>query len=98
MVFTPLGDALQNKMISQSPLKKQVEASGVVSHAEEIFRELFHEEAKYVRPLFLKNRTLTITCTSSVIAQEIRLNQAMIVGKINDKLGKTEVDRIRYLA
>ncbi|HYE59836.1 MAG TPA: DUF721 domain-containing protein [Candidatus Kapabacteria bacterium] len=98
MSFTPLGDALQNKISSQTPLKKQVEASQVVQYAEEVFQELFGGEAKNVKALFLKNRTLTITCTSSVIAQEIRLNQPSIVQKINDKLGKVEVDRIRYLA
>lgn len=98
MVFTPLGDALQQKMSSHSTLKKQVEASDVVLFAEEVFKELFFGESKYVRPLFLKNRTLTITCNSTAIAQEIRLNQASIVEKINQKMGKTEVDRIRYLA
>jgi predicted nucleic acid-binding Zn ribbon protein len=56
------------------------------------------EQAKHAKPLFLKNRTLTITCSTSSIAQEIRLNQQTLVDKINDKLGKKEVDRIRYLA
>lgn len=98
MAFTPLGDALYQTLSSKTPLRRQIEASDVVLHAEEIFRDLFGKESRHVRPLFLKNRTLTITCTSSVIAQEIRLNQATIVQKINDRLGRTEVDRIRYLA
>ncbi len=98
MGFTPLGEALFAKMNLNSKLKKQVEAGSAVAFAEQVFLALFGEEgAKQVKPLFLKNRTLTVTCVSSVIAQEIRLNQAAIVQQINDKMGKNEVDRIRYL-
>lgn len=99
MPFTPLGKALDDKMNSQGPLKNQVEAAQVVEFTEEVLTGMFGEDlAKHAKPLFLKNRTLTISCSSSVIAQEIRLNQHEIVEKVNDKLGKKEVDRIRYLA
>ena len=98
MSFTPLGDALQATFSQKAPIQRQIEASEVVGYAEAVFEEMFSVESKHVKPLFLKNRTLTITCASSVIAQEIRLNQGVIVEKINQKLGKNEVDRIRYLA
>jgi predicted nucleic acid-binding Zn ribbon protein len=55
------------------------------------------EQAYHAKPLFLKNRTLTITCTNSVMAQEIRLHQVEIIEKVNQKIGKKEVDSIRYL-
>ena len=84
-------------MDRQSPLKKQIEASQVIECAQKVFNDIFGGEAIRVKPLFLKNRTLTITCGSSVIAQEIRLNQTTIVEKINTLIGKSEVDRIRYL-
>lgn len=99
MAFTPLGDALQDRLQSESPLKKQMEAGLVVEYAAAIFVEVFgNEGAKYAKPLFLKNRTLTVTCGTSAVAQEIRLRQMEIVEKINERLGKKEVDRIRYLA
>lgn len=99
MTFSPLGDTLKDKMKTQKPLQKQVEAAQVVEIAEEVFKKIFGEEqAVHAKPLFLKNRTLTVTCSTSAIAQEIRINQAKIVDKINEKLGKKEVDRIRYLA
>jgi len=79
-------------------LGMQVEASRVVDLANELFAQFFGKEnAEHVRPLFLKNKTLTVSCTSSVIAQEIRLNQANIVEAINKKIGEEVVDRIRYL-
>lgn len=99
MGFTQIGDAISGKLDKDTSMKKQVEAAGVVEHAQEVFLDQFGEEgALHVKPLFLKNRTLTVTCTSSSIAQEIRLNQAQIVEKINKKVGKNEVDRIRYLS
>lgn len=99
MSFTPLGDALQDKMKSASPLKKQVEASEAVEAAAAVLEDMFSGDlAGHAKPLFLKNRTLTVTCASSTMAQEIRLRQSELVDNINKKLGKKEVDRIRYLA
>jgi len=99
MSFTPLGDTLHEKMDSDKNLKKQVESSAVVELTEEVLTEMFGSDlAAHAKPLFLKNRTITISCTSSAMAQEIRLNQQEIVKNINKKLGSEEVDRIRYLA
>lgn len=99
MSFTPLGDTLQDKLGKNSSLKAQLETSRVLDVASEVISELFKKDmAAHAKPLFLKNRTLTVSCTSSSMAQEIRLNQATIVAEINRKLGAEEVDRIRYLA
>ncbi len=99
MPFTPLGDALHHKISGATPLKKQVQAAMVVDYATEALVEIFGaEQAAHAKPLFLKNRTLTISCATGAIAQEVRLRQQEIVEKVNQKLGKNEVDRIRYLA
>ncbi|EKD68129.1 MAG: hypothetical protein ACD_48C00068G0001 [uncultured bacterium] len=99
MSFTPLGDALHDKMKENPSLQNQVDGSEAVEIATGVFLELFGEGmAKEAKPLFLKNRTLTVSCTSSAMANEIRLNQAKIVDALNKKMGKSEVDRIRYLA
>jgi predicted nucleic acid-binding Zn ribbon protein len=99
MPFTPIGDTLKDNVDSKGPLQAQVQASLVLDSAKTVLEELFGKElANHANPLFLKNRTLTISCASSAISQEIRLNQAQIVEKINSKIGKNEVDRIRYLA
>lgn len=99
MSFTPLGDALKDKMNQEKNLKGQVMSGQVIDAAQAVFQELFGEgQASQVKPLFLKNRTLTVTCSSSAVAQEIRLHQQIIVEKINETVGKNEVDRIRYLA
>lgn len=99
MPFTPLGDALASKFSHNSTLKRQVETSEVVEVAKDVINSILGENiGSHVRPLFLKNRTLTVSCGSSSVAQEIRLRQLEIVAKINEKIGKSEVDRVRYLA
>lgn len=99
MVFIPLGNALKQKMDHNNPLKKQLESTQLVEIATKVLGEILSKElSSSAKPLFLKNRTLTVSCGNSAVAQEIRLYQTQIVEKINQELGKNEVDRIRYLA
>ncbi len=98
MPFTPIGDTLRESVAKKGSLNHQLESVGAIDAAENVLKELFGDLAAAAKPLFLKNRTLTVSCASSAIAQEIRLNQVKIVEKINEKLGSIEVDRIRYLA
>ncbi|MFB6226370.1 MAG: DUF721 domain-containing protein [Candidatus Paceibacteria bacterium] len=99
MSVTPLGDALEEKIDDESTLKQQIDASKVVEIAQKVLEDMFgSEQAVHANPQYLKNRTLTITCSSSTMAQEIRLNQDKIVEKINQKLGTDKVDTIRYLS
>lgn len=89
MVFSPLDNSKQSK------LKKDEEFLEV---AENCVKEIFPVTiAEKIRPLFLKNRTLTLSCANSEIANEVRENQDKIVVKMNEKLGTKEVDRVRYL-
>jgi predicted nucleic acid-binding Zn ribbon protein len=63
-----------------------------------VLNEVCGEEiGAQILPQFLKNRTLTVNCLSSTAADVIRTRQQEIVDKINEKLAKKEVDRIRYL-
>lgn len=99
MAFTPIVNISQDQTPNKIPLKRQVEASQILEFASNTLVDLFgKEQAYHARPLFLKNRTLTISCATSNIATEIRNRQIEIVDKINEKIGKKEVDSIRYLA
>lgn len=99
MGFSSIGDSIGDAVTDKGNLQQQVDAAQVLELATEVLAEIFGpEQSQNAKPLYLKNRTLTITCGSSAIAQEIRLNQGPIVEKINKKLGKKEVDRLRYLA
>jgi len=70
----------------------------IIEVAKQVCVELLSSEnTEKATPLFLKNRTLTITCSTQSAAQEIRQKQQEIIDKINQKCEKNEVDRIRYL-
>lgn len=97
MPLTSLGDALKRRFQSTSPLKRQIETSTTIETAKTVFQNLFPSLDNSINPLFLKNRTLTISCSSSAVAQEIRLRQAEIVENLNHAIGETLIDRIRYL-
>lgn len=98
MTFAPLGDTLHDKSKKTNDMR-HAEDEVIVENTQKVLEELFGADlAKDAKPLFLKNRTVTISCASSAIAQKIRENQAEIVDNINKKLGDKQVDRIRYLA
>jgi hypothetical protein len=98
MSMTLLGDALKKRMGMDRPLQAQAEAGLLISLAGSILNDFVGpDNSKYIKPLFIKNRTLTITCASSALSQEIHLNQAKIINQINEKFGQNALDRIRYL-
>jgi len=87
MVFTPL---------TKEDSKKEGDEH-LLECAKKSLADVLGETADKIDPLFLKNRTLTVTCANSDIAQILREAQEEIVVKLNDMLGENEVDRIRYL-
>ncbi len=88
MSFTPLGDTSNQKSNDNA----------IIEASQNVLEKMFGDIGRQAKPLFLKNRTLTVSCSSSTIAEEIRSNQQEIVDKINEKIGSHERDRIRYLA
>ena len=84
--------------MSSKPNTTQDDNVLIIKIAEDVFAELLGEQdGKDILPQFLKNRTLTVSCLSSAVAEAIRARQQEIVDKINEKLKKNEIDRIRYL-
>lgn len=93
-----LGDLLK-KNAGTSPVWRKVQAAMVVEEANDVLSKLFGEESKkYARAMYVKEKNLAIACLSSVIAQEIRLNQVKIISLINTKFGKNTVEKIKYLS
>jgi len=105
-----LGEILKKQM-PQMPAWKQVTATLVVEKANEAIKELIGENAaKFAQAVYYKDRLIAITCLSSVMAQEIKLNEKKIIVNINNKLGgparlasegvagRQTVEKIRYLA
>ncbi len=99
MAMKSLGEILKKQMKQQNPGWKHVEASLVVEKTNDVLQELFGAESKrFAQAVYFKDRTISITCLSSVMAQEIRLNEKNLIPTINNKLGGQTVEKIRYLA
>ena len=97
MVMKSLGDILKHQM-KQTPVWKQVTATLVVEKVNEVITELFGQTAnKYAQAIYFKNKVIAITCLSSVMAQEIKLNEQKIISTTNKKLGSLAVEKIKYL-
>ncbi len=99
MAMKSLGEILKKQMNQQVPGWKHVEASVVVEKTNEVLKEFFGAEStRFAQAVYFKDKTITITCLSSVMAQEIKLNEKKIIIAINSKLGGQTVEKIRYLA
>ena len=97
MGFTPIKYTL-NRNIQSSGLQNQVDGARVIDIFSQIIKEIFGPEFNgKTKALYLKNRTLTISVTSSVIGQEIKLREAKIVEAINQKIEVNLVERLRFL-
>ena len=94
-----LVEILKKQTKQQNAGWKHVEASMVVEKTNDTLQELFGVESKrFAQAVYFKDRSITITCLSSVMAQEIKLNEKQLITKVNNKLGSIEVGKVRYLA
>lgn len=93
-----IGKILGNKGVN-SPLLRGALAALSVEAANDVLLEMFGERSvNSARALYVKKQILSIACLSSIMAQEIRLREKQIISGINKRLGRTTVEKIRYLA
>jgi len=95
--FSHIGSLLDDKM-SNAPWARQVKIGLMLEFVEQIFKEQWGGAAidQQVKVVSLKSRTLTIKCTNSIIAQEIRLYEQQILNKLIKKFGKV-VDKMKII-
>ena len=91
-----------NKIISrkfkQGPLAKQVTAALVCEEFNKIMVDVIGKKMENMaQTMYLKNKILTIACLSPVVAQELKMREGELMEKINDRLGKGIVERLRLL-
>ncbi len=93
-----LGEILKKQM-KQNLVGRRITASLIVEAANKILEETFGIASKrFAQAIYFKDNSISITCLSSVMAQEIKLNEKKILLALNQKLGAQTVEKIRYLA
>lgn len=84
--------------IKKSGTSPQIEATKVLDlflqHAKEMWGEEVEQDMK---PLYVKNQTLTVAVTTASLAQELKLREKEIIDFLHQKMGKKIVERLRYL-
>jgi predicted nucleic acid-binding Zn ribbon protein len=97
MAMRSLGDILKKQM-KQSSVGQRITATLVVEKANQVVKDMFGPGViKYVQAVYFKEKVIALTCLSSVMAQEIKLNEKRIIAEINEKLEALVVEKIRYL-
>lgn len=95
----PLKQLVSQSLNKHAGIKQAVEASLVIEAATEIITRIFGSEiGREIKPLYIKNRTLTVSCPNSTMAQELKLHETEILGELTTTLKEQAVDRIRYFA
>ncbi|MEK7532351.1 MAG: DUF721 domain-containing protein [Patescibacteria group bacterium] len=87
------------RAVQHNGIAASIDAARVVTTATLVLEDIFDPTiAARMRPLYLKNRTLTINCDSTTVAQELKLRETEILTKLEDRLGAKLIDRIRYFS
>lgn len=93
-----LGNDLKRAVV-RSGIEKQVATSQVIEYAQQALEQVLGDDAEHIRPQYVKNRTLTVTCDSAAVAQQLKMNEPAILAAITtlDTEQIEPVERIRYL-
>ena len=96
MSFQSLKKVLTQKY-RHSPLMKGVTAALVCEEFSASIKRRWGEEvARHCQPKYLQDKILTIQCSSTVLAQEVRLREEEIIQEINEKFGSQTVRSLRF--
>lgn len=86
------------RRIKQSGIARQVSTALLIEDFKKMFEDKLGENAsKRIKPLYIKNRILTVACLSSVIAQEINFHKMEFINEINKKNDAETIHDIRFI-
>lgn len=85
--------------IRRAGLENGVTAFLVIDEFRKILEEEFGEKIKNkVKILYFKKNILYLSALSSVVTQEIRMNEDKFLKILNKKFGKKKVERLSFLS
>lgn len=89
--------AILEKNIKQAGLRKQVDAINMVETFNGLAPYLLGQKiAQHTQAIYIRNKILTIQCSSSVIMQEVRYREYKIIRALNAKAGQQSIIKLRY--
>ncbi|MBU1164006.1 DUF721 domain-containing protein [Patescibacteria group bacterium] len=86
------------KSIKKAGVDSQVGVAVICDDFIKVLSDVFDERVtKKVKPMYIKNKTLTIAVMNSVLAQEIKLHEPEILKKMNKHGEEKIIERLRFL-
>ena len=97
MTFVKL-EKLLDKSVAKAGIKKQVESVRILNNFSKVGEKFFGRQAmKKIKPLYLKNGTLTLACISSVLAEKIKAQERKVLEELNRSYKEKVVEKLRFL-
>ncbi len=83
--------------LQRANITKQIDATRILEFVVQLLAKRWGDKIKNkAKPLYVKNGQLVIAVLSSVLANEIRLQQHRIIQEINKEFGKNTVTKISF--
>lgn len=96
-MFSSIANVLNKSLKQKSGLASQITAALVCEEFEKIVAAQWPEQAQTkIKALYLKDKILAVAFLSSVLAQEVKLQERAILRALNEKFGAV-VERLKYL-
>lgn len=97
MSFTSLNQLLVSRF-GQTPLAKQVSAALICDEFNSLILNIWGDKIKnQAQAVYFKNNILTVAVLSSVVAQELKLQEAKLIRELNAKFGPGTIQNLRIL-
>lgn len=97
-MFIEIGEVISKKF-GKSGLAKSVTAALVCDEFNKIILEIWGDKMENMaQAMYLKDKVLSVACLSSVVAQEIKMKEEELLGKLNNKFGSGVVEGLRLLS
>ena len=89
---------LLSKRLKSSGLANDVAVSLIIEEFTAIIADLFDPEInKRIKPVYIKDKKLMVSCVNSVLKQELNFKIPEIINKLNKKFGDGTIKEIRFV-
>lgn len=97
MSLISIGDLL-GRSLKNAGISGQVASAIILEEFEKICLEILgNDMASKIKPLYIKNKILTVACLSAPLAQELRFRERQILHTINEGKKNPVIETIRYI-
>ena len=89
---------LLDKSIKKAGINKQLDSVKILGEFNKVGQKMFGEQVmKKIKPLYLKDNTLSVACLSSVLAEKLKARERRVLAELNRPYKRKVVERLRFL-